>query len=58
VGTRASLDAVEKRKLLTSLGLELNSLVVPPVSGHYTDCTIPACNAMLKQLYQLNYLGL
>jgi hypothetical protein len=48
VGPAASLDAVEKRKLLTS--------VVQPVESHYTDYAIAALSLMVNCNY-LKWLG-
>jgi hypothetical protein len=42
VGSRAGLDAVEKRKFLNLPELELRSLCYPPVASRYTDSAIPA----------------
>jgi hypothetical protein len=38
----AGLDDVEKKKFLTTPGLEPDPSVVQPVGSRYTDCVIPA----------------
>jgi hypothetical protein len=40
VDPRAGLDDMEKWKLLTPPGLELNLSVGRPVASRYTDCAI------------------
>jgi hypothetical protein len=42
VGPIIGLDDVEKRKLLTLPGLELDPSVLQAVAIRYTDCAIPA----------------
>jgi hypothetical protein len=48
-GPRASLDDVEKRKLLTLPGLELQPFVIQPIASCYIDSTILAPS--YKQLF-------
>jgi hypothetical protein len=54
VGPRAGRDDVEKRKILTLLGLELHPSVVQPVVSRYTDCAIPAPSRPLTQIESLS----
>jgi hypothetical protein len=55
VGSRTSLDNVEKIKFLTLLGLERDPSVVQPVGSRYTDCAIPAPH-ILSLIYHINKL--
>jgi hypothetical protein len=42
VASRAGLYAVERRKILSLLGLKVDTLAVQAIASHYIDCTILA----------------